>query len=253
MVRDADNQRGVPIRAVSRTLSVLKVINANGALSMSDVARMTRLPYATAVRLVATLLDAGMVECEPHRKYYRLSAAVLSLSNGFDDSGLRASARPYIDDLTLRHGCAVTVSTRFGPDMVVQETTHSAAVDNVQPHYAGFVYPMLWSASGLAYLAFMQWAERRDVMRSDQSLDGQLGLVGSERLDLINAQGFATEKGGPGRSSAVAAPIFAQGRLLGTVALKFSAEKLDVVSAIRRYAGDVVEIAEAISARMSGE
>lgn len=47
---------GVPIRAASRTLSILRTINELGSASLSQIARHERLPLPTAFRFVQTLV-----------------------------------------------------------------------------------------------------------------------------------------------------------------------------------------------------
>jgi IclR family mhp operon transcriptional activator len=247
---DPATERGVPIRSVSRSLAVLKVINAAGSLSLMEIARLAGLPYATVVRLVATLVHEGMVEREPSRKNYRPTGRVQSLSSGYDDQ-LSVTSRPHIAALTLKHGCAATVSTRFGFNMIVRETTHSEACYNLTTYYPGFVYPLPRSASGLVYMAFASPSERRDLVGADQIDAVGGGAITEQTLRAIQFQGFATEEGGGvigsrGRSSAIAAPIFRERRLVGALALMFSAATLSMEEAVDHYAEDVVDTARAV-------
>ncbi|MFD2137741.1 helix-turn-helix domain-containing protein [Novosphingobium resinovorum] len=58
-------ERGVPIRAVCRAISILQEINQMGSLSMMQISKRGRIPYPTACRIVQTLMHEGLIEQEP--------------------------------------------------------------------------------------------------------------------------------------------------------------------------------------------
>jgi IclR family mhp operon transcriptional activator len=247
-------ERGVPIRSVSRSLAVLQVINAAGSLSLMEIARAVKVPYATAARLVLTLLHEGMIEKEPDRKNYRPTMLVQSLASGYNDhSHLGAVARQHIVDLTNKHGWPVAVSTRFGMNMIVRECTHTLSPYTLSTYYPGFVYPLLQSAAGMVHLAFSSERER-DLSRHDLSGSDNpdLGLTSEAALEDIRAKGYATRGRNrftlpEGKNSAIAAPIFHHGRLCGTLALIFLASATRMDKAVELCAQDVVDTARAVS------
>ncbi len=207
-------ERGVPIRSVSRSLAVLQAINAAGSLSLMEIARAVKLPYATAARLVLTLLHEGMIEKEPDRKNYRPTVLVQSLASGYNDhSLLGAVSRPHLVELTNKHGWPVAVSTRFGMNMIVRECTHTMSPYTLSTYYPGFVYPLLDSAAGLVYLAFSSERERclsRDELAA--AGNAEAGFTSEESMDDIRFKGFATRGRNrftvpEGKNSAIAAPI----------------------------------------------
>jgi IclR family mhp operon transcriptional activator len=248
-------ERGVPIRSVSRSLAVLQVINLAGSLSLMEIARAVKLPYATAARLVLTLLHEGMIEKEPDRKNYRPTVLVQSLASGYKDhSQLSALSRPHIVALTAKHGWTVAVSTRFGMNMIVRESTHTISPYNLWTYYPGFVYPMLQSAAGLAYLAFSSDTERELILKNlaeTQPGEQALSLASDEALKDIRAKGFATRGRNrfaipEGKNSGIAAPIIHDGQVCGTVALIFLASTIRMDKAVALYAQDVVDAARAV-------
>lgn len=250
-------ERGVPIRSVSRSLAVLQVINAAGSLSLIEIARAVKLPYATCARIVETLVHEGMIEKELDRKNYRPTMLVQSLSSGYSDhSQLSAVARPHIVALTKKHGWPVAVSTRFGMNMIVRDCTHTISPYTLSTYYPGFVYPLLESAAGLVYLAFSSDQDRnlsRNQLMAAEPLDDEVLRMTSEaELNDIRARGFATRGRNrftlPERkNSAIAAPIFHHGQLCGTVALIFLASTTRMDKAVELCAADVVEAGKAIS------
>lgn len=256
-------ERGVPIRSVSRSLAVLQAINSAGSLSLMEIARAVRVPYATGARLVSTLVYEGMIEKEPGRKNYRPTCLVQSLASGYNDhSRLGAASRARVVDLTKKHGWPVAVSTRFGMNMIVRESTHTISPYTLSTYYPGFVYPLAQSAAGLVYLAFSgdrDLALSRDaLMASDDPENAALAWTSDAALDEIRAQGFATRgrnrfTAPEGKNSAIAAPIFHHGELCGTLALIFLAASTPMNKAVTLCAQDVVDAASAIGRDLDQE
>ncbi len=249
-------ERGVPIRSVSRSLAVLREINAAGSMSIIELARAVKVPYATAARLVETLVYEGMVERELDRKHYRPTILVQSLASGYSDhSQLGAVARRHIVDLTNKHGWPVAVSTRFGMNMIIRDCTHAISPYTLSTYYPGFVYPLLQSAAGLVYLAFSSDRDR-DLSRNDfisaEQEDHDVPSMTSEgALNDIREKGFATRGRNhftvpEGKNSAIAAPIFHNGQLCGTLALIFLASATRMDKAVALCAQDVVDAARAV-------
>jgi IclR family mhp operon transcriptional activator len=249
-------ERGVPIRSVSRSLAVLQVINFAGSMSLMEIAKAVKLPYATTARLVLTLIHEGMIEQEPSRKNYRPTVLVQSLASGYvDHSHIGAVARPHIVDLTKKHGWPVAVSTRFGMNMIVRECTHTISPYTLSTYYPGFVYPLLESAAGLVYLAFSSQRDRElsrdDLAMFEHSDPNALGLASEAALADIRAKGFATRGRNrftlpEGKNSGIAAPIFHHGKLCGTLALIFLASAMRMEKAVSLCAQDVVDAARAV-------
>lgn len=62
-------EKSVPIRAISRGIVVLQLINRQGSATLMEIARGARLPYPTACRIVQTLVHEGLIECEPRCRW----------------------------------------------------------------------------------------------------------------------------------------------------------------------------------------
>jgi IclR family mhp operon transcriptional activator len=127
MGNDSDSSGN--IRAISRGIKVLKTINQHGALSMMSIATLCDLPYPTACRIVETLQEECLIERERTRKYYRPTALVRTLSAGYnDDDDLAQSCRPHIVKLTRDVRWPISLCTRVGMSMMIQDSTHSTAI-----------------------------------------------------------------------------------------------------------------------------
>jgi IclR family mhp operon transcriptional activator len=199
-----------------------------------------------------------MIEKEADRKNYRPTVLVQSLASGYQDhTQLGSVARGHIVALTEKHGCPVAVSTRFGLNMIVRECTHSLSHFTLSTYYPGFVYPLLQSAAGLVYLAFSSESERQ-LTRSALAQSGEadhnaLSFTSEATLNDVRRQGFATRGRNrftvpEGKNSGIAAPIFHNGHLCGTLALIFLASSVRMDKAVELYSQDVVDAAQAIGA-----
>ena len=88
-----------PIRALSRGLDALTVLNLRNGATVSEVAQEIRLPRTTTYRILETLSHAGFVYRDTNDDRYRLTIMVRGLSDGYDDeTWVTQIARPYIHE-----------------------------------------------------------------------------------------------------------------------------------------------------------
>lgn len=256
-------EKGVPIRAISRSLAVLRAINSKGALSMMDIAQVAKVPYPTACRIVQTLLFEGMIEREPTRKRYRPTAMVQALSNGFQDhSRLTHASRPHTVAFTKRVLWPVLIATRVGPTMMVRDCTHDLTSLSFNVYHPGDTFPLLECASGRVYTAFADADERATILNSIREADPDIdphtfslfecGIL----TDEIREQGYAARGRNrftvnPGKTSSIAAPIMKDGRICGALTLVYFSTAMKLREAVDRYAADLVQTAHQISLELS--
>lgn len=250
------------IRAIARCIAVLQAINRNGALTLTQIAESSAVPYPTATRIVRTLLDQGLIEREPSRKRYRPTALVQTLSCGFQNHDrLVIAARPHIVELTHKVGWPVSIATRVGRVMVVRDSTSSLTPLTFNHYYAGWNVPLLASASGRAYLAHAEPEEQRELLTYlVEDSEGLDGLVIKEfetgaAIAKIREQGYAavsrtSYSANPGKTSSIAVPVFEDERLLGSLALVFFATALPISAAITRFLPSLRQAASEIGRAM---
>lgn len=258
-----DNDKGVPIRAISRGLAVLKAINRGGSLSMMQIAQQSSVPYPTACRIVQTLLDEGMIEREPARKRYRPTALVQTLSLGYQATDhLVTTARPHIVALCNKVSWPISIAARTGNSMIVRDSTHQLTSLTLSNYYPGFTLPLLECSTGKCYLAFCPDEERETILSGLRKLQGSadklaaLLLHKGALIDDIRAKGYATQvrnlyTATPGKTSSIAVPLFDNGRVVGSMALIFFASAMSMDEALRQYVGDLKATAQTISAALS--
>lgn len=252
-------EKGVPIRSISRSLAVLRVVNRAGALSMMEIAQASRVPYPTACRIVQTLLHEGMLEREPDRKCYRPTALVQSLSHGFQDhSGLTEVARPFLVEMTKTHLWPVSLVTRVGQMMVVRDCTHSISPMALNNYYPGATFPLLECASGHVYLAYAEQGERERLLDAADGAEFKVDPLTMRQFrsgalpDDIRKEGYASRgrnrfTNTPGRTSSIAAPIFRDGKICAALTMVYFAAALKMSEAEERYAREITAAANRIT------
>ncbi len=258
-------ERDGNVRALVRGLDVLQAINRGGAVTMMQVSREANIPYPTANRIVATLIEAGMVEREPARKRYRPTALVQTLSSGWrDDDDLVGIVRPAIVELTRELLWPISFSTRVGSLMMVRDSTHQLTSLTLHNYAPGYTLPMVECASGKAYLAFADAEELAMVLAGIGTQDGpaermaRLLLSDRKLLSDIRAAGYATQARNvytatPGKTSSIAVPLFRRGRVAGALSLIFFASAMTMRDAQARYVEPLKARAERVSAELSRE
>jgi len=229
------SESDIPIRAISRALSVLQAINRHGVLTITQTAREADIPYPTACRVIQTLIHEGMIEREESRKYYRPTALSQSLSCGYQvSSRLIGVARPHILKLTEETSWPISIATRVGSSMVIQDSTHAYTTQTFSEYYPGFALPIASCASGIAYLAFCDDALRASIFEqistaSPQENSGEINLLAQssdEFLAGVRERGYAVfirnqHTKDPGKTSSIAVPICKGEEVVGAMALVY--------------------------------
>lgn len=254
---------GAHIRSIGRALAVLRSVNQAGSQSMMQISKSVGIPYPTTCRIVNTLLDEGMLEREPTRKYYRPTAFVNALSQGYrDHTDLVGIARPDLLALTNKHFWPVSLTTRVGQHMLLRDCTHSAspmALTNYQP---GASFPLIECASGHIVLAYSDEAQRNSWLDAAADLDGGCDPHIIEQLrdpafsEHIREQGYVLRgynrfTNTPGRTSSIAVPIFSGGDICGALTLIFFSVSMKQETAVERYLPDLVAAARTITVKLA--
>ncbi len=252
--------RGVPIRAISRGLSVIQAVNRAGPISMMEISRAAEVPYPTACRIVQTLIHEGMIEREPSRKRYRATALVQTLSTGYQaEDALVSVARDHLVKLTEHANWPISLATRVGTSMMVRDSTHGQTSLTFTNYYAGYTLPISECASGKAYIAHCDDAEREAIVEGWHMTESETSRVGlvmvgdNAVLEDIRAKGYAvhnrnTYTADAGKTSSIAVPIFrdGDGAIAGTLTLIYFASAMSTAEVADRYLSDLRETAQII-------
>ncbi len=238
------------IRSIVRSIQVLQAINRFGSLTLSEIAQHADIPYPTAMRILRTLQDQGLIEREPARKRYRPTALVQTLSCGYQNyDRLVTTARQHIVELTRSLGWPISLATRVGQAMVVRDSTSSLTTLTFNNYYPGWRVPLLASASGRVYLAHAAEDERKILLDNLSPEEASQYMVD---FDQIRKQGYAAVtrtaySANPGMTSSIAVPLFEGETLHGALALVFFAKALTLTEAIDRFLSPLQRTAKIIN------
>ncbi|MBT0668207.1 helix-turn-helix domain-containing protein [Novosphingobium profundi] len=250
---------GVPIRSVSRSLSVLRTINHQREVSLTELVRLEELPYPTMFRIVQTLLHEGLIERDETGKRYRPTALVHTLSSGYDDTALRSRAQPHMSALTRKIGWPVLLSVRVGARMVIRASTHHETTLTFHNWEAGTAMPLEGSATGMAWLAYLPEDHARDLVRWGVGPHG----IGMFRHDLsimldamarIREQGYAWRPslfGDENKTSSISVPVLDGERIVAVLTLTYFSAAMKSELAIDRYVTPLQQAARAIAAAVA--
>ncbi|QMW21890.1 IclR family transcriptional regulator domain-containing protein [Sandaracinobacteroides saxicola] len=256
------------VRSIGRGLAVLQAINRGGSISMMQICREAQVPYPTACRIVATLIDEGMIEREPARKRYRPTALVKTLAVGYqEEDDLIHAARPHIVALCRAVGWPISVCTRVGNSMMVRDSTHRLTSLTLNNYAPGYTLPLTECSTGKAWLAHADPDERARVLEGLKRLDGPAERMAtlltrdSRTLEDIRTRGYATQARNsytatPGKTSSLAVPLFRQHagggqELVGAMALIFFASAMPMARAEAQFIPDLKRTATLIAADMA--
>ena len=115
------------VGSVQRAIAVLNVLGeAHGELGTNEIARRTGLNVSTVSRLLATLVDGGLVRHIPATGRYRLGIRILQLASvARENLDIPVLARPYLEELSQLTGETATLSMPGEHDVLTVDFAQS--------------------------------------------------------------------------------------------------------------------------------
>ena len=239
------------VESVQRAIAVLNVLGgAHGELGTNEIARRTGLNVSTVSRLLATLVDGGLVRHIPATGRYRLGIRILQLASvARENLDIPALARPYLEELTELTGETATLSMPGRRDVL---TVDFAQSDSSVRSVAAIGRDSVAHATAVGKV-FLAWGGRLP----EGELAAYTGRTVTDRaalavqLDKVRAQGWAQAAGErEAELNAVAAPVCdAAGRLVAILGVQGPAARF-TQRAMRAAAGAVRERAALIASML---
>jgi IclR family transcriptional regulator, mhp operon transcriptional activator len=249
-----------PIRALTRGLDALTVLNLRNGATVSEVAQEIRLPRTTVYRILETLCESGFAFRDASDDRYRLAEAVKHLSDGFvDEDWITQVASPLIHELGREVVWPIAISTLSGSTMMVRETTDHLSPLAVDRYSSGFRFPLLTSASGRLYLALCGDEERAALLGALAKSNKPEAKLARNTAELdrilleISSQGFATAATARRVSDdfSIAVPIHLDGQMIAGLGVRISGMAMPAKTAIERYLPKLRDCAGKITARLA--
>lgn len=211
-------------------MSILRELNRQQHTTVDQLHRVTLLPKPTIMRLLGTLMTAGLVAKGERGIGYRVTSDVQALSSGFHGGPLVAQAgRPWVADLTRRLRWPAAIAVLDGARIAISAST--AASSTMSPFHAtiGVRHSLVTRALGRAYLAWCPEEELRILLRMlEASSDPEDHPPNLERvvrtvIATTRRQGYALRdpKVEPRSSNTVAVPIMLDTTVAGTIGMSF--------------------------------
>lgn len=248
------------IRALQRGLEVLRLLNTHNGTTLSDIVRLTKLPKSTTYRILHNLCTAGYVERDDRDSRYRLTALVHRLSCGYDEAPwITEVAKPLIHELGKKVVYPITLSTIYGLEMLVRDTTASESAMSLDYYGVGTLFPLFHSSSGKVYMAFCSDESRETILAAclrsnhpDHAIAKDSELL-HRMLSKIREDGYAFDFRSPrpksaGKMSTICIPILSENDLIGCLAMRYIDSAMTSTEVIQNYLTTLREYAERISA-----
>jgi IclR family transcriptional regulator, acetate operon repressor len=186
--------------SLSRGLQILDVLRqANGYLSLSDIAAETGLDASTAHRLLQTLTDNGYaVRDEVQKRYLPGPRALSPLSLFHPITQLRREAGSTLHLLQKQTGCTSALALFIGQERLVVDFVQGS--HPLSPYYESWLKsPLHGSASGRLLLSWMSESEREQLLgagpyeaHTSKTITDPVAL--SRELDQVRVRGYATAR-----------------------------------------------------------
>lgn len=209
-----------PIRALSRGLAVLRVMNRAQRWSLHALHEALGLPKSTLFRILEALRHDGYVVADVARGQYMLTARVRELSGGYTEQSRVVAAGSSIALRVTRDVIKwpLAIGVRDGDALVVGYSTMPYSPLAVHATTIGHRLSLTQSAMGQAYLAHCSDVERRESLAMLPSGEADPGLAA--RLARVVAEGFAVRRPDrPGDSATLAVPICRHGEAIAALGM----------------------------------
>ena len=184
-MQDSDAAAAGP-RTLRRGLAVLAALRDQGpdGLSVTDIARLTGIQRPTIYRLLAALLDAGLVLPVTGTKKYRAQLAVDPDTRSRDPRVRQLL--PVLRRLADRTGDAVFLVVRDEDDSISLHREIGSYPVQILATYAGKRQPLGVGSGGMALLAALPDEVARGIVeRNSGRLDEYGGMTPQEMYRLI--------------------------------------------------------------------
>lgn len=258
-------------RLVRRAIAILSELDLQAA-TLSEIHKNTGVPQATLLRILDVLIAEGLVRRSVGNRTYALTHKTKNLGGGVSEQDHLAECAA---DLLRAHASVVKWPTDVlllhasQPCLVVAETNRPRSPFPVKPQRIGRTVPLLPSAAGRTYLAYLSDTRRnallRRLMRSScrqTAPDASLENLG-ESLAAVRAKGYGTRsqyfRGGEfaARSLehdgllALAVPIFKEGSVFAIANTQWDSSAYREKEFSQKYLDSQLTLARAISDRMA--
>lgn len=247
------------VRSLGRGLEILQLVNHHISLKASEVARLAKVPRPTAYRLLETLQDLGYLTRSASDGRWRPTLQVRTLSSGFrDEDWVAQIAMPRMVALGRQVLWPLDLVSFSDFRMVVRESTHALSPYSIDHGMVGRGLPILDTAGGRAYLAYLEPQERRallDRMIAHATEDHPLLHDPAGMEHMISrcrayGLGYRAEGFNP-HTKSLSAPILANGRVVSCLTIVWISSALKFEEGLETFSEPLKACAADIAAALA--
>ncbi len=240
------------LQALERGLEALSFLNRYGAGTSTQVAKALHLKRSTAHRILAVLVNMGMLRHDPLNHQYILCGRVGELSSGFrDDDWVLSSAIPAMKAWTREHHWPLVLTTPLANKLVVRASTDYESPMSIDRFHCGQVIPIQGSTAGLLYLAYSpasQEASPAEASRADQKTPMDDIPQSSEPEDFarIRSAGYVARPTACFTGGRISVPLRTTAPFVGAITMRARAENIEVMSELHGWVQSLQRLAARI-------
>ncbi|RXZ80690.1 IclR family transcriptional regulator [Paenibacillaceae bacterium] len=238
-------------QTLSRALDILFALaEADGSLSVSDIAKKVSIPESSTYRFLQTLEQNGIVE-RRGKGQIGLGMRILDLARSLSQQVHRELvplSLPIMEELTTETNETSLLFIRSGANAICIQNVKSKALIQYSTEN-GRILPLHLGASSKAILAYESEKVVHNVLSKLAPETVQEALLAD--LAQIRKQGYSLSHGEADADvSAIGAPVFdARGTLVASLSIAGPKYRFDAVHRERAISA-VIEAAEQISRRL---
>jgi DNA-binding IclR family transcriptional regulator len=240
------------LQALERGLEALSFLNRYGAGTSTQVAKALQLKRSTAHRILAVLVNLGLLRHDPLNHQYILCGRVGELSSGFrDDDWVLSSAIPAMKAWTREHHWPLVLTTPLANKLVVRASTDYESPMSIDRFHCGQVIPIHGSTAGLLYLAYTpasQEVSSADPAPSDQKtpMDDIPQTTEPEDFARIRSAGYVARPTACFTGGRISVPLTTTAPFVGAITMRARAENIEVMSELHGWVASLQQLASRI-------
>jgi len=238
------------LQALERGLEALSFLNRYGAGTSTQVAKALQLKRSTAHRILAVLVNMGMLRHDPLNHQYILCGRVGELSNRFrDDDWVLSSALPAMKAWTREHHWPLVLTTPLAGKLVVRASTDYESPISVDRFHCGQVIPVHGSTAGLIYLAHSSAETSAAAPASSEQktpMDDLPQTTEPEDFARIRSLGYVARPTACFTGGRISVPLWTEAQFVGAITMRARAENIEVMSELHGWVASLQALAARI-------
>jgi IclR family mhp operon transcriptional activator len=240
------------LQALERGLDALSFLNRYGAGTSTQVAKALQLKRSTAHRILAVLVNLGLLRHDALNHQYILCGRVGELSSGFrDDDWVLSSAIPAMKAWTREHHWPLVLTTPLAGKLVVRASTDYESPMSVDRFHCGQIIPVSGSTAGLIYLAYSPNSQDaapagQEAAHEKTPMNDLPQSTEPEDFARIRSAGYVARPTACFTGGRISVPLRTQPPFVGAITMRARAENIEVMSELHGWVASLQQLAARI-------